>query len=112
MEKNYGSHLWDMDIVLLVSLMNRAYRKGVRHGLGMRKRYSVVDGLGKWFCGSVRESEEIAVNVYEEVNSFCEWCSKLCGIAYRDKLGTGKINENLFAWSYRLGIDGLVGFWG
>ena len=67
-----------MDRVSVVSLMNRAYRKGVRRGLGMRKRDSVVDRLGEMVCGSVRKSEGIAV-----VSPFCEWCSKL--LAYRNR---------------------------
>ena len=50
-----GSHLWDMDRVSVTSLMNRAYGKGVRRGLGMRKKI-VVDRLGKWF---VEASEKV-----------------------------------------------------
>ena len=47
---SYGSRLWDLEKAVVVRAVNRTYRKGVRRGLGMRDRGSVVDRMGSWFC--------------------------------------------------------------
>ena len=59
METNYGSStvaspsVWKLSLgptnVVTVRSVNRAYRRGIRRGLGMRDRDSITDRLSSWF---------------------------------------------------------------
>ena len=42
---NYGSHLWNFNRSSVTKAVNKAYRKGVRRGLGMSQRDSLCQRL-------------------------------------------------------------------
>ena len=52
----YGSQLWDISRSSTAKLLDQAYRKGIRRGLGMRRRDSIRERLGEWF---VEASERV-----------------------------------------------------
>lgn len=46
---SFGSHLWSIEKPSIARLVNTAYRKGVRRGLGMSQRDSISERLGSRF---------------------------------------------------------------
>ena len=63
METNYGSSTvsspsvwklsWDLQNDVTVRSVNKAYRRGIRRGLGMRDGDSITDRLVSWFVEAV-----------------------------------------------------------
>ena len=45
----YGSHLWEIDRKTTMRVVNMAYRRGIRWGLGMNSRESIRDRFPDWF---------------------------------------------------------------
>ena len=41
----YGSHLWNFERSIVETSVNTAYRKGIRRGLDMRQRDSIVERI-------------------------------------------------------------------
>ena len=46
---SYGSHMWNMGSASNVRMLNAAFRKGVRRGLGMKPRESIRERLNDCF---------------------------------------------------------------
>ena len=45
----FGSHLWDFEKSVLCTTVDRAYRRGIRRGLGMRFQDSIRNRFPDWF---------------------------------------------------------------
>ena len=61
----YGSCLWDLQNGVTVRSVNRAYRRGIRRGLGMRDRDFITDRLGSWFVEAAdkMKKEQLLSNI-------------------------------------------------
>lgn len=46
---SYGSHMWDFTKISVCNMLNSAWRKAIRKGLGMGFRDSISDRLKGWF---------------------------------------------------------------
>ena len=50
----YGSHLWNFERSIVETSINTAYRKGIRRGLGMRQRDSIVERISDFVEASLK----------------------------------------------------------
>ena len=68
METNYGSptvsslSVWKLSLGaterVTVKSVNRAYRRRIRRGLGMRDRDAITDRLGSWFVEAAEKMKK------------------------------------------------------
>ena len=94
----YGSQLWDISRSSTAKLLDQAYRKGIRRGLGMRRRDSIRERLGEWFVeASERVKMQQTLFMKRAVHSPNGLVRTMSWLANREK----STSLNFFAWSYR-----------
>ena len=88
----FGSHLWDYDRSDVSYMVNQAFRKGVRCGLGMRKYESIHDRLKDGFQEAMTRAKDMKLKYLQRAGQSVNYLVRgLFILAVDKKLHVGMV---------------------